>query len=602
MRWRSGWLTIAVLVALGLWGTAGARTWQVPADVGTIKAAVEDSSSYGDTVLVEAATYDTTSGESFPIVMATGVVLLSESGAEVTIINANSTGRVFDCIGLDSSTVIAGFTITGGSHTQGAGLICTDSYLEMRDNVIVDNVAIGTTAQGGGIYCIGGAPRIIANKIVANKARKNMGAGLFCGGATAAVIEANYISENVAKFGGGIFMQYCGPLIRGNTVRRNRAIATGAGVDCSFNSYATVTGNLITHNSANSDGCGIACCYGAHPVITYNTIAGNVGAFGGGVRSLGNSSPAIWGNVIVDNVDGIYLMEDNDSIYARANNIYYNSYQPGDHEVINNTTYDIDLTQNWWYHADSVLIAGLISGPGYFVPFRYGPIDTVPGEPAAAVSVTVMEDDTYAGPLLDPVAVGDTLYIELRGSDWNGDFVEPALVILTSTFDPVGVVAALIETGKGTGIYRGRAYVDSISDDGADAIGVGDGDQITVRANVDPLVFCVTQVATSSVTDDPEGVGPRTGVAVRSENHPDPFRGETEIRYLVSAPGRVRVEIYNVSGRLVRTLVDEPKMAGAHQISWDAIDLWGNRVACGVYLCRVTTEIAQCTDKMVLLK
>jgi hypothetical protein len=599
---KSRWLIVAALVTLGLCGTAGARTWQVPGDVGTIKTALEDSSSYGDTVLVAPATYDTTSGESFPIVMASGVVLLSEIGPAATIIDANATNRVFDCTGLDSSTVIAGFTITGGLHTQGAGLCCTDSYLEIRDNIITGNIATDIGAQGGGLYLTGGAPRIVANDILANKARKNMGAGLFCGGETAAIIEANNICENVARYGGGIFMQYCGPLFRGNTVSRNKSLATGAGVDCSFSSYAIVTGNVISHNSASSDGPGIACCYNASPVITYNTIAGNSGTFGGGVRSLGGSSPSVWANVILDNVDGIYLMEDSDSIYAHANNIYHNSFQSGDHEAINHTSFNMDLSGNWWGYADSMLVAGLISGPAYFMPFRDGPIDTVPGEPAAAVSVTLMDDETYSGPLADPVTVGDTLYIELLGSDWNVDFVEPALVILTSALDPIGIAAALIETGSNTGIYRGRAYVDSISDDGADAIGVGAGDEITVRASIDPLVFCVTPVATASITFDPENDSPASGVAVHAGNHPDPFRDATEISYVVPATGRVSVEIYSVSGRLIRTLVDESMAAGSHGISWDARDSRGHRVAGGVYLCRVTTEAARYTDKMVLLR
>ena len=283
VRHSSKGILIVVLVtglAALLGGTASARTWYVPGDIGTIKAAVEDSAAYGDTVLVSAAVYDTTSGETFPIVMADGVLLMSTGGPELTVIDAGLTGRVFDCINLDSTTAISGFTITGGTELEGGGLYCLDSDLEISDNIIEGNIAPDLTAHGGGIFLSGGTPRVISNQILSNKARKNMGGGIFCAGGSTALIEDNIISSNVAKYGGGIFMQYCQPTVRSNTVSRNRSNATGAGVDCSFNSSPVVTHNVIVHNRANADGSGIACCYGTTPTITYNTVAGNSGTFG----------------------------------------------------------------------------------------------------------------------------------------------------------------------------------------------------------------------------------------------------------------------------------------------------------------------------------
>jgi hypothetical protein len=593
---------VVVIPALLVAGRATPKTWHVPGDVGTLKEAVEDSSAYGDTVLVAAATYDTTSGETFPIVMSDGVVLLGEAGAGATVIDAGLTARVFNCIDLDSTTVIEGFTITGGIEIQGGGLYCVNSSLTIRSNLITGNVGDGTTAQGGGIYLNGGAPVIMSNEITGNKARKNMGGGMFCGGGAAAVIEDNNISRNVAKFGGGIFMQYCGPFIRGNTFSGNRSVATGAGVDCSFNSYAVVTHNVIVHNRANSDGAGIACCYGATPTIAYNTIAGNSGTFGGGVRSLGNCSPAIWANIIVDNVDAIHLLEDSDSVYAHANNMYCNPYQSGDHEVVNHTTYDIDITQNYWDLVDSLSIAGLISGPAHFTPYAIAPIDTVPGEPSAVTSLVVMEDDTYTSPLTGPVATGDTLFIEVEGTDWNGEFIEPVLTVLTSTVDPVGIAVALVETGPATGIYRGEAYVDTLSDDLLDRIGVNSGDEIVVRVRIEPSVFYAVTVAIAGVGQGVRETRPDRAGRIDAGNYPDPFCRETRIEFNVPVTDHVTVEIYNVLGELVDTLVDERRPAGSYSITWGAGDQAGDRVATGIYFCRVVCGQSEHVEKMILMR
>lgn len=64
---------------------------------------------------------------------------------------------------------------------------------------------------------------------------------------------------------------------------------------------------------------------------------------------------------------------------------------------------------------------------------------------------------------------------------------------------------------------------------------------------------------------------------------PNPFTSSTTIWYDLSRDARVRVSIFDVSGRLVRTLMDRPETQGPHSINWDGRDGSGNRVASGVY-------------------
>ena len=85
-------------------------------------------------------------------------------------------------------------------------------------------------------------------------------------------------------------------------------------------------------------------------------------------------------------------------------------------------------------------------------------------------------------------------------------------------------------------------------------------------------------------------------------NYPNPFNNSTQIPYRVSAPGPVRLVIYNVLGQPVRTLVDEIQAAGAYQISWDGRDHSGARVANGIYLYRLQAGATARVRKMLVLE
>jgi hypothetical protein len=86
------------------------------------------------------------------------------------------------------------------------------------------------------------------------------------------------------------------------------------------------------------------------------------------------------------------------------------------------------------------------------------------------------------------------------------------------------------------------------------------------------------------------------------QNHPNPFNPNTVISYEVSAATQVTLEIYNVQGRLIRTLTQGPQEPGVHEVLWDGRDSSGQEVASGVYLYRVRIGEFESVKKMVLLK
>ena len=86
------------------------------------------------------------------------------------------------------------------------------------------------------------------------------------------------------------------------------------------------------------------------------------------------------------------------------------------------------------------------------------------------------------------------------------------------------------------------------------------------------------------------------------QNRPNPFNPVTSIRYVLPAPGHVRLAVYDASGRLVTTLVDEHVKAGPHATAWNSRSAGGAEVASGVYFCRLEAGGRTLTRKMVLLK
>ncbi len=86
------------------------------------------------------------------------------------------------------------------------------------------------------------------------------------------------------------------------------------------------------------------------------------------------------------------------------------------------------------------------------------------------------------------------------------------------------------------------------------------------------------------------------------QNYPNPFNPTTEIAFTIPEAQQVRLEVYNINGQKVRTLIDAVITAGSHTIEWDATDDSGVKVASGVYLYRLTAGDITTSKKMTLLK
>ena len=82
-----------------------------------------------------------------------------------------------------------------------------------------------------------------------------------------------------------------------------------------------------------------------------------------------------------------------------------------------------------------------------------------------------------------------------------------------------------------------------------------------------------------------------------SQNYPNPFNSSTVIQYELPEATWVRLEVYNMLGQAVATLVDGNQQAGFHSYNWNA-----NNFASGIYFYRITAGKFRASKKMVIIK
>nr|MCI0596913.1 T9SS type A sorting domain-containing protein [candidate division Zixibacteria bacterium] len=86
------------------------------------------------------------------------------------------------------------------------------------------------------------------------------------------------------------------------------------------------------------------------------------------------------------------------------------------------------------------------------------------------------------------------------------------------------------------------------------------------------------------------------------QNYPNPFNPTTTISFSLPIAEKVRLKIYNILGQEVRSLLDEDKPAGIHQVMWDGNDRNGLQVSSGLYFYKIQTPSYREVKRMIFLK
>jgi type IX secretion system substrate protein len=259
----------------------------VPGSYATIQSAI-NASVNGDTILVEPGTYtENINFRGKRVILTSRYYLnLDPSYINTTIINGSNPSNpdTASCViinsGEDSTTVLQGFTITGGTGTkwldehgaglyrEGGGIIIQFSSPVIQDNIIINNEAIntaGTSGAGGGGIRIGDSrPKILNNVIILNRGRYGSGVVL---NYTGCLLKNNIIAQNsmAESFGsgGGLWISgnFAAPKIAENNTIVNNSSVTGTGGIYIVNP-TTFRNNIIYGNTGTQiSGSGASVTY-----------------------------------------------------------------------------------------------------------------------------------------------------------------------------------------------------------------------------------------------------------------------------------------------------------------------------------------------------
>jgi hypothetical protein len=201
----------------------------------------------------------------------------------------------------------------------------------------------------------------------------------------------------------------------------------------------------------------------------------------------------------------------------------------------------------------------------------------------------------------DPVALGFSGLAQwaLDGEEgWNipgssGETVSDEVLLSriqarvdTGSLDPVGDRVAIVSGELGDirpGEPRGFAIAIAIA---------ADASALTATLDRARVVWETEQFGLSAETLS-------TGLLRFSQN---PFRNQTIVSFAMAATGPARVEVFDLRGRRVRTILDEVRRTGIHHVGWDGRDGRGAAVASGVYFVRLETSTGTSTERLTRVR
>jgi hypothetical protein len=126
--------------------------------------------------------------------------------------------------------------------------------------------------------------------------------------------------------------------------------------------------------------------------------------------------------------------------------------------------------------------------------------------------------------------------------------------------------------------------------------------KIAFRNSSNSLVVYSLGITIASSVSQQSNAGFLPSHLTLQQNFPNPFNPSTTIEYSMPHADNVSIEIFDITGKLIKTLISERQDAGEHFTLWDGSDSAGSRVSSGTYFYLLKYGNSQAARKMILLK
>ena len=625
--WEDTWIELGTVLPVGktfhMWydggsantgrvghATASANLRLVPSQYATIQAGI-NAAAIGDTVLVDEGKYFENIRYRGKAITVASRYLLDADTTHIgkTIIdgskpvNADSASVVYFVGGEDTTSVLCGFTIQGGTGTNflldygsgtmwlrgGGGVFCEKAGARLVRNVIIRNRIVASLGSGGGVEAVGtvsSVPFVVLqeNRIADNFVQgtssptgwwSSSGGADFIGVGARVVgntFERDTVIGNTGAMGGGMWFgrwpsgltrpvgYITGNVFRANLVTGISESADGGGLMVQETGQGTLVGkNLSIRNRAQSpagsNGGGVYL-FAAQCAVAGNEIidnwAGGGASYGGGI-CIDSSAFRLENNIIRGNTSA-----------TRGGGVdVWEPPQQGTGQVLVNNTICGNTAQ--WGGGLGVAFGSNVVSLNNII-WGNSATSSAPGIYLLSATANVAYCDITGGYTgtgninADPLFVnGDTLY-----------HLQPTSPCIGRGFDSLqsaAVRAPLIDIDGHPRPMPHGTHPD-----------IGAQEEQNVVVSVDqreqtPVSYLLLQ------------------------NYPNPFNPSTTIKFELPKSSAVRLSVFDILGREVSVLVNEKRDAGVHKVKFD-----GSNIASGVYLYRLQAGSFVETKKMLVVK
>jgi len=513
----------------------------------------------------------------------------------------------------------------------GGGIYCSDASPFLESVIISNNIS---TDNGGGISCWDNSRPTLKDVIIRNNISYSVGGGISCLENANPILENVTIDGNYSSEGGGMFTYVSNPSLTNNTISNNIA-GVGGGILFSGGSVPSIINSTIKKNRATDGNGGGIICWNSDVSLFNVEIIENSASWGGAIHSYestlklknikingnladvaagisaGKSGLQMDSCIVINNSSknstGLRI---NNSSFSLTNSIVSNNtatqyaagggFSNSSIGTVSNSLFafnDANMSgENWnsggvsvWSEADVNFFNCTFSTNSA----AYGDGLTVGGGGIASITNCIFWDNSNDQiALADWNDTGGNLSVNYCDVQDGIDYVNTTMLsTITWGYGNIDSDPLFVDVGDNDFHLQDNSPCVGNGIDSIEINGIWyycpvtdiDGNPRPNPSESNPDIGAFENSSEPSTIEDRVSLHPKEFRLF--QNYPNPFNPKTSFKYQLPKTSNVDLNIYNLLGQRVTTLVSKKQQAGNYKVEWDATDFTS-----GVYFYRIKTN------------